>query len=88
MVFSLENRQPADRGWYQVELADPYRSPGGPLSPKSNPHYLFKRQMDHFVECVQGKATPRVTGIDGRATIAAVEAAYESFRTGKKVCLK
>lgn len=85
MVFSLDDRQPANRGWYQVELPDPYRAPGGPLSPKSNSHYQFKRQMDHFIECIRNRTAPRVTAADGRATVAAVEAAYESFRSRKRV---
>ena len=87
MMFSLENRQPADRGWFQVELPDPYRAPGGPLSPTSNPHHQFKRQMDHFVDCIREGGQPRVTAADGRATIAATEAVYESVRTGNRVRL-
>ena len=87
MVFSLNDRQPANRGWFQVELPDPYRAPGGPRSPKSNVHYQFKRQTDHFVDCVRGSIAPRVTACDGRATIAATEAAYESFRTRQRVTL-
>ena len=87
MVFSLEDRQPADRGWFQIEMPDPYRAPGGPLSPKSNPHNQFKRQLDHFVECILQKSKPRVTAADGRATIAAIEAVYQSHREGSKVHL-
>ncbi len=34
MVYSLENREPACRGWFQVEMPDPLRTPGGPLSPR------------------------------------------------------
>jgi predicted dehydrogenase len=88
MVFSIQERHPHNRGWYQVELPDPYRSPGGPMSPKSNSNYHFKRQMDHFVDCIRGEAQPRVTPQDGRATIAGVEAAYESARIGQRVRLK
>jgi predicted dehydrogenase len=84
MVFSLEGRQPANRGWFQVELPDPYRAPGGPRTPKSNLHYQFKRQMDHFIDCIQSGDRPRVSAADGRATIVAVEAAYEAFRTRSK----
>jgi hypothetical protein len=43
--------------------------------------------MDHFVECIREKKQPRVTADDGRATIAAVEAAYQSYRTGNRVYL-
>lgn len=85
MVFSLENRQPANRGWYQVELPDPFRAPGGPRTPKTNPHYQFKRQMDDFIDCLRTGKQPRVTAADGRATLIAVRAAYESSQTGQKV---
>lgn len=87
MVYSLEDKSPSYRGWFQVELPDPFRAPGGPLSPRSNSHYQFKRQMDHFVECIASGQSPRVTGDDGRATVAAIEAAYESFRSGNRVTL-
>lgn len=87
MLFSLEDRRPANRGWFQIELPDPYRAPGGPLSPKSNSHYQFKRQMDQFIDCIRTGTPPRVTAADGRATVAAVEAAYESFRSGQRVVL-
>jgi predicted dehydrogenase len=87
MVFSLEGRQPANRGWFQIELPDPYRAPGGPRSPKSNLHYQFKRQMDHFIDCIRNGEPPRVSAADGRATISAVEAAYESSRTKTKQTL-
>lgn len=85
MVYSLEQKSPAYRGWFQVELPDPYRAPGGPLSPKSNPHYHFKRQMDHFIECIRTGTAPRVTAFDGRATVAAVEAAYKSHQCSNRV---
>ena len=87
MVFSLEDRRPADRGWFQIEMPDPYRAPGGPLSPKSNPHNQFKRQLDHFVDCILQNSAPRVSAADGRATIAAIEAVYQSHREGCKVFL-
>lgn len=87
MVFSLENREPAYRGWFQVELPDPFRAPGGPLSPNTNPHYQFKRQMDHFVDCIRNQTSPRISPPDGRATVAAVEAAYKSHRDGMRISL-
>ncbi|MCC6492780.1 MAG: Gfo/Idh/MocA family oxidoreductase [Pirellulales bacterium] len=87
MMYSLEEKRPSYRGWFQVELPDPYRAPGGPLSPRSNPHYQFKRQMDHFIDCIANNAAPRVTAWDGRATVAAVEAAYRSRDEGGRVTL-
>jgi predicted dehydrogenase len=85
MVFSLEDRQPANRGWFQVELPDPYRAPGGPRTPTSNANYQFKRQMDHFIDCIRSGSPPRVSAEDGRATVVAVEAAYKSFQSENRV---
>jgi predicted dehydrogenase len=85
MIWSLEDKQPADRGWYQVELPDPRRTPGGPLSPDSNETYMFKRQMEAFIHCIKAGVPPPISGEDGRATLAVVEAAYESAQLGQKV---
>jgi len=85
MVWSLEKEQGSDRGWYQVELPEPRRSPGGPRSPVTNESFMFRRQMDHFIAAIQMGAEPAVTAADGRATLAVVEAIYESHRTGQKV---
>lgn len=85
MVWSLEQKEPAFRGWYQVELPDPRRSPGGPRSPATNESHMFYRQIDAFIRAVQGLQAPLLTGADGRATLAVVEAVYQSQRTGHKV---
>jgi predicted dehydrogenase len=85
MVWSLERQAAGDQGWYQVELPEPRRSPGGPRSPASNDSYMFRRQMDHFIDCVRTGTAPRVSAKDGRATLAVVEATYESQRTGQRV---
>jgi predicted dehydrogenase len=83
MVWSLEEK--GERGWYQVEMPDPRRSPGGPLSPATNESYMFYRQIDHFVRAIQNGTPPQVSGVDGVATLAVVDAVYESQRTGQKV---
>ena len=85
MVFSLERKCTDYRGWFQVEMEEPWRSPGGPLAPTSNTHFLFKRQMDHFFDCIRNGTTPAVTGHDGRATIVGIEAVYRSHKTDQKV---
>jgi predicted dehydrogenase len=85
MVWSLEDRQQNNRGWYQVEMPDPRRSPGGPLSPVTNETYMFHRQIDHFVRAIQHGTTPQVGGEDGLATLSVVDAVYESQRSGQKV---
>jgi myo-inositol 2-dehydrogenase / D-chiro-inositol 1-dehydrogenase len=50
-------------------------------------NYGFPQEMQHFVDCVQHDRQPLETGEDGRATLAAVFAAYESARAGGKVAL-
>jgi predicted dehydrogenase len=84
MVWSLERDGDCDRGWYQVELPEPRRSPGGPLSPATNTSYMFRRQMDRFIRCIREGSEPPVTGADGRATLAAIEAVYRSQQCGQK----
>jgi predicted dehydrogenase len=85
MVWSLEKDRDSDRGWYQVEFPEPRRSPGGPRSPATNECYMFRRQMDHFIRSIREGTSLPVTPEDGRATLAVVEAVYESHRTGQKV---
>jgi len=48
-------------------------------------NYGFPQEMVHFVDCVQNDKKPAVTGEDGRTVLAAIFAAYESARTGRKV---
>ena len=84
MVWSLENQADCERGWYQVAFPEPRRSPGGPHSPATNETYMFRRQMDHFIRCIREGAEPDTGLLDGRATLAVVEAVYESQHTGQK----
>lgn len=85
MVWSLDKEESSDRGWYQVEMPEPRRCPGGPKSPATNETYMFRRQMDRFIQCILTGAQPDVSARDGLATLAVVEAVYESQRTGQKV---
>ena len=50
-------------------------------------NYGFPQEMEHFVGCVREDRTTLVTGEDGKATLEAIYAAYESARTGAKVAL-
>jgi len=88
MVWSLDRDLSSDRGWYQVELPEPRRSPGGPRSPVTNESYMFRRQMDHFIQCLRRGSTPCVSAADGMATLAAIEATYKSQRTGQRIQLR
>jgi predicted dehydrogenase len=87
MVNSLVDQSPPERGWYQVAFSDARRLPGGPLSPVTNEQYMFRAQTDHFVQSIKNGTPPAVDGRDGLATIVAVEAAYESFKSGTRVVI-
>jgi len=50
-------------------------------------NYGFPQEMAHFVECIRDDKQPLVTGEDGRATLEAIFAAYESAGTGRRVPL-
>jgi predicted dehydrogenase len=50
-------------------------------------NYGFPQEMAHFVDCVLNDKQPLVTGVDGRAVLEVIFAAYESARTGCKVQL-
>ena len=50
-------------------------------------HYMFKREIDHFIECIKCGKKPLVTGYDGRAAIEVINAAYLSQIEGRKIKL-
>lgn len=45
---------------------------------------FYQLQIEHFADCLAGKATPIVTGEDGLHNLAVIEAAYRSTRTGRQ----
>ena len=47
----------------------------------------MKREVQHFVDCIQTGNQPLVTGEDGKKAVELVLKAYESARTGKEVSL-
>ena len=48
---------------------------------------LFKREMDHFVDCVLNGTTPRAPACDGVEMMKILDAVYESAKTGHEVIL-
>ncbi len=50
-------------------------------------HYHYKRQIDDFVACLKEGRQPGATGKDGRKTIEAVLALYQSHAEGRKISL-
>jgi scyllo-inositol 2-dehydrogenase (NAD+) len=45
----------------------------------------YTAQVEHFVECLTGKAQPRLTPHDARAALQVSLAAFQSQRTGQIV---
>lgn len=52
---------------------------------EENWQYGYPQEMQHFVDCVNGKAQPSETGEDGRAVLEVMFAAYEAAATGRRV---
>lgn len=46
---------------------------------------MFVDELEHFFQCIDGSATPRVTGTDGKRTLQLVLAAKQSARKGMAV---
>jgi predicted dehydrogenase len=47
-------------------------------------HY-WAEQAEHFLDCIEGKAEPMTSVLDGARVVAALVAGVESARTGKPV---
>ena len=50
-------------------------------------HYHYKRQIDDFVACIKEGRQPKAAGEDGRKTIEAILALYQSHAEGRKISL-
>lgn len=48
-------------------------------------HWGWPQEFAHFVDCIEGSAQPEETGVDGRATLEIIMAAYRSAATGTEV---
>jgi predicted dehydrogenase len=43
----------------------------------------YRKQLEHFIDCIRRKKKPNVSGYEGLKTIQLVEAIYDSVRTGE-----
>jgi len=50
-------------------------------------HYMFKLEVDHFIDCIIHEKQPLVTGKDGRAVVEVINAAYLSQLKHKRIKL-
>lgn len=56
-------------------------------APVSDRNEVYLKELRHFLECVAGRAQPRVNGVQARDVLCVVAAAWESSRTGRLVQL-
>jgi len=47
----------------------------------------YRHELDHFIDALENRRTPMVTGVDGVRALALAEAALESSKTGRAVTL-
>lgn len=72
-----ESARGAEFGEFKALIRD-----GGIHIPKVPSREPLKEQVLHFIECCRDGATPESGGAEGRAVVAALEAATESLRRG------
>lgn len=58
------------------------------ISNLKNDEYFFDGEMNHFVDCIKGRATCKAPAEDGIEIMKILDAIYESARTGHEVILK
>jgi predicted dehydrogenase len=69
---------------YAVEKAETTKGWSHPIF-EENWQYGYPQEMQHFIDCVQGKAQPMETAEDGRVVLEVMFAAYESAATGRRI---
>ncbi len=74
----------ATKDGIKIKKAKERMRESGTASPKIS-YDLHKRQLEDIVDSILSNRKPRITGVDGRNTLAVVTALYESCKTGKSV---
>jgi UDP-N-acetyl-2-amino-2-deoxyglucuronate dehydrogenase len=54
-----------------------------PTPKKVHPHYVYAAVLDHFLDCIETGARPRIDEVDGARTVAACCAIVKSMESGK-----
>ena len=85
-VYLLKGEHCQLGGRHEIEVPV-IRQPGGPLAPHEIESYPFKAQIEHFLDCIGGQDSLKVSGADGLIVTEVSMAAYESARTGKRITL-
>lgn len=76
----VDFKDPETFGEYQLS----YRA-GDIVSPRLPSTEPLKSEMDHFVECIEKRSTPRTDGASGLRVVRALEAAERALMTGLPV---
>jgi len=54
-----------------------------PVPKEVEPHYVYCAVIDHFLDCIETGARPRIDAVDGARTVAACCAVSESMASGR-----
>ena len=74
-VYSEQDRFPSElRGWTTIRLPNAYAD-------------SFNLEIEHFIDSLIHRSTPRVPGIEGRKTLEIIDAAYRSAEAGHLISL-
>ncbi|NIM94013.1 MAG: Gfo/Idh/MocA family oxidoreductase [Anaerolineales bacterium] len=76
--------------WFYRDLIRIYKAPEDGMTEaveeiKVSPQDTFLAEMEHFLDCLDSGAEPITSGREERKPLAAVQATYLSFKTGKRV---
>jgi predicted dehydrogenase len=74
-LYSEQDRFPMElRGWTTIRLRNAYAD-------------SFNLEVEHFIDSLIHRSTPRVPGSEGRKTLEIIDAAYRSAETGHLISL-
>jgi len=81
-VIAADTREPYDEPGTSAAAADTNTSASSPIVSDGRGH---QRLIEDFIEAIATGREPRCSGVEGRRSIAAAEAMYESARSGRVV---
>jgi predicted dehydrogenase len=74
-IYSEADRFPGEfRGWTTISVPNAYAA-------------SFNAEVEHFIDSLINRSTPKVPGSEGRKTLEVIDAAYRSAETGRVITL-
>ncbi|GAA4432799.1 Gfo/Idh/MocA family oxidoreductase [Ravibacter arvi] len=86
LTWAFEHELPEDES-IREKYSGKQLSKGGVADPAAISFIGHQRQIEDFLEAIDRGGEPGVNGIEGRKSVAIIEAIYESARTGQSVRL-